>query len=129
MYCTEANLSARYGATEVTQLQTDGRDISAAITAADALIDSYLTSGGYTVPLDPVPGSIQHASEVIARYNLWEDAASEEVRDRYKDVIAWLRDVAKGNAALGDPDADAEVPPASTLKVSSGSSNFDWCDY
>jgi phage gp36-like protein len=128
-YTTEVDLKARYGETEITQLVTDGKGIDGAITAADALINSYLTSGGYVVPLDPVPASIAHASQVVTRYNLWEDAASEEVRQRYKDTIDWLKDIARGRAKLGDTDADAEVPASGTLKVAAGASSFDWDGY
>jgi len=130
-YTTQADLKKRYGDTEITQLLTDGKDLAAAIASSDALINSYLTSGGYVVPLDPAPASIKHASQVITRYNLWEDGASEEVRLRYKDTIDWLKDIARGRASLGDVDADAEVPNAGTLKVASGESGsaFDWGTY
>lgn len=131
MYTTETDLKARYGTTEIDQLKTDGRDISKAIAAADAVINSYLTTAGHVVPLDPVPPSIAHASQVISRYNLWEDAASEEVRLRYKDTIDWLKDIARGRAALGDVDADKAVPQTGTLKVAAGAggSNYDWDVY
>lgn len=130
-YTTETDLKKRYSDSEIAQLLTDGRDLNKAIDAADGLINSYLVSGGYTVPLDPVPESIQHASQVITRYNLWEDAASDEVRLRYKDTVDWLRDVARSRASLGDADADAEVPTTGTLKVASGESGsaFDWGTY
>lgn len=70
-----------------------------ALTDASNEIDSYL-AGRYPNPLPTVPTAIERAACDIARYFLYKDAPTEHVSTRYKEVIAWLRDVARGLVVL-----------------------------
>jgi phage gp36-like protein len=77
-----------------------------AIDDGESEIDSYLSSR-YAVPLKHPPGVILRFSGDIARYALYEDHAKDEVRKRYEQAIAFLRDVAAGKASI---DAALEPP-------------------
>ncbi len=101
-YCTKENLIQRFGQREIDDLldrdnnSVDDTDtLSETIADADALIDSYVCSK-YETPLSPVPAIIKYISCDIARFMLWDDNAPEEVRKRYDDAIARLKDISKG---------------------------------
>jgi phage gp36-like protein len=47
-----------------------------------------------------VPQIITYISCDITRFMLWDDNAPEEVRNRYNDAIARLKDIAKGMMKL-----------------------------
>lgn len=105
-YVTEQDLVDRFGEDELIQL-TDRNGTGAvdqdvllrAIDDAQAEVDSYLSTR-YAVPLTPVPTVLAlHAANVV-RYRLYEDGATEEVEKRYKQSIAWLKDVSSGRAHL-----------------------------
>lgn len=105
-YCTHDNLIQRFGQREINDLldrDNDGDDdtstLDSTIADADALIDSYV-SAKYEVPLSPVPQIIKYISCDITRFMLWDDNAPEEVRKRYDDAIARLKDIAKGMMKL-----------------------------
>lgn len=80
-----------------------------AISDACAEIDGRV-SKRYSVPFDPVPQIINKLAKDIAVYNLVsrtgidEDDRENTIYIRYKNAIAFLQDVAKGNANIGsDP--------------------------
>jgi len=106
-YATQADLVSRFGEQELID-QTDrinGAVVDAAVVAreiayASAVIDAYLASR-YALPLpDPVPDLLVGLCCDLARYALYTDAAPETVRDRYKDAVARLRDIAAGAIKL-----------------------------
>jgi phage gp36-like protein len=108
-YCTEADLTTRYGAAELIQLTDradpptgtiDGAVVTAAITAADAEIDSYLAAAGYTLPLSFTVARLKTCSAILARHGLHKDRMSEVVADEAARERAWLRDLATGAVAL-----------------------------
>jgi phage gp36-like protein len=74
-------------------------------------VDSYLSSR-YAVPLADPPAALKRFTGDIARYALYEDHAKEEVRLRYKDAIAFLKNLAAGDASLGAGES-GETPGAS----------------
>ncbi len=86
-----------------------------AIADADAEIDGYCKAV-YDVPFSPVPVMVRKISVDIAIYNLYarRKGAPEDRRNRYKDAIKFLENVAKGIVDLGsdapsvDDDAGAE---------------------
>jgi phage gp36-like protein len=83
--------------------------LSGALASADAEINSYL-AGRYAIPLATVPVGLNDKACVIARYLLDGQNDNDVVRNRYKDVISWLRDVQAGRANLGiDAAQKAEV--------------------
>ena len=106
-YATQTDLVQRFGATEIAQL-TDpaaGATIDATVVAralgdADAQIDLSLTKR-YALPLATVPAVLVRIAADIARYQLWSDRASAEVRARYKDATALLDRIASGDVLLG----------------------------
>lgn len=93
-----------------------------AITDADAEIDSYC-GVQYDVPFaDPAPAMIRKLSVDIAICNLYSrrgDVIPEQRKERCKEAISWLRDVAKGIISIG-PDSPAPNedggPKATTVK-------------
>ena len=105
-YCTRDNLVQRFGQREIDNLldrdnnDTDDTDtLTQTIADADSLIDSYV-SAKYQTPLSSVPQIITYISCDITRFMLWDDNAPEEVRNRYNDAIARLKDIAKGMMKL-----------------------------
>jgi phage gp36-like protein len=84
--------------------------IELAIIDAQSEVDSYL-SARYNTPLNPAPGVIARYTGDVARYLLYEDHATEEVRRRYEDALVFLRAVAAGKAAV--VEAQGAEPPAS----------------
>tara|TARA_R110001583_G_scaffold63498_2_gene185820 strand:- start:1417 stop:1821 length:405 start_codon:yes stop_codon:yes gene_type:complete len=106
-YITLEDLTARFSVHEILALADDGTgeiddaEVARAIEDASGEIDSYVAGGGYTVPLAPVPKIVQSYACDIARYRLYDDAATEQVTKRYDDAIKFLRAVAKGDVKLG----------------------------
>jgi phage gp36-like protein len=112
-YATQADLEARFGVDELIQLTDragtgvpDAAIVARALSDAAAEIDSYLASR-YALPLSPVPAVLARIACDIARYRLWEDRASDEVRRRYEDARRLLESIAKGTVSLGLPEANA----------------------
>ena len=117
-YTSKAQITTRWGATEVTlSADRDPQDgvaddaaIAAACADASSLIDSYLVRAGYTVPLDPVDDIIVGKASDIAVYMLSQQpggAYTTEKRQRYEDALAWLDLVADKTVELpGSPDAN-----------------------
>lgn len=114
-YASPADLVARFGEQQL--LAVADRDqigelhaavLAAALADADQEIDAYLATR-YRLPLAAVPGRIKAAACDIAFYRLHPAAQPEDVRRRYADAIAFLRDLAAGKAALdlagGQPQA------------------------
>lgn len=110
-YATLADLSDRYGVEELTQLTDrlgvaapDAAIVARALDDASAEIDGYLAVR-YALPLPTVPTVLLRLCADIARYRLWDDRASEEVRRRYEDARRVLERIASGDVSLGLPAA------------------------
>jgi len=113
-YATLADLVSRHGEDELAQLTDrvgagvpDATIVERALTDADAEIDGYLASR-YAMPLAIVPPVLARIACDIARYRLWADRASEEVRRRYEDARRVLESIARGQVSLGLPATNAE---------------------
>lgn len=112
MYCTQADIVARFGETELIQLTdragistVDSTAVEAAIADAAAEIDGYIATR-YTLPLIPVPKIITRIAVDVALYQLFmarRMGATEEVRYRYTDVRKLLENIAAGKVSLGVP--------------------------
>jgi phage gp36-like protein len=109
VYAAFADLVARYGEAEIAQLTdrdtppsgaADEAVAERALLDADAEIDAYL-AGRYALPLASPPPVLRRVACDIARYRLWDDRASEEVRLRYEDARRLLQAIADGHVALG----------------------------
>ena len=83
------------------------------VAAEDAENDiNFYIGARFSLPLEPVPSTLVRVASDIARYRLYEDHAPEEVRDRYKDSLRLLEQIAQGKINLGvdTPDTSAGEP-------------------
>ena len=110
MYATRNDLVARFSEAEIASLEMDDSGISntdlsdSALQDASAEVDSYIAVK-YTLPLPNTPTILLRAVCDIARYRLYKDRATEEVRKRYEDAVSWLKLLAKGSTLMRfDPD-------------------------
>lgn len=108
-YTTRQDLDDRIGVDELLMLTdpsnsglVDEEIIARAMEDADAEIDGYI-AGLYSLPLVNVPSNLIRIAVDIARFRLWNDRASEEVRRRYDDAVRYLERVANGSIRLS-PD-------------------------
>jgi phage gp36-like protein len=101
-YATESDLITKFGETEIDDLidQESPNKLQDALDDAESEVNSYLAQR-YTVPLSTVPNTIKSACCDIARYRLYSHNATEEVNQRYKDRIAWLKLLSKGELSIG----------------------------
>lgn len=115
MYASRADFEQAFGVNEASDLEgTDVGRVDAALLRAGAECDAYLAAR-YSTPVLSVNPALEQATVDIARYRLWDDRASDEVRRRYEDALRWLRDVSKGLAAL--TDASGALLPTGGDKV------------
>ncbi|EOO7128518.1 gp436 family protein, partial [Escherichia coli] len=93
--------------------EPDTRKLNRALTDASALIDSYL-SARYTLPLEVIPAVLVQHCCAIAFYYLCDQRASDQARDRYREALAWLKDVMNGNVPVG-VDTNGAAPESGDL--------------
>ena len=123
-YATAQDIVDLYGADFLLLIarRGDENDLSGPLTSAaidDALAqassqaDSYI-GARYPVPVRPVPMVLQRAVIDMACHQLaaTADVMTEQIRQRYEDALAWLKDVAAGRAALGTDEAGAAAGDA-----------------
>lgn len=120
-YATRADMEARFGLDELVArtnraggTTVDADVLGRALADADAEIDGYLASR-YNLPLPTVPPVLARIACDIARYRLWEDIASDDVRRRYEDARRLLEAISKGVVSLGLP---ANLPEAQKPQLS-----------
>lgn len=118
-YATQQDMIDRFEKAELIQL-TDRDNVGVidtvvlaqALADADAKIDGYLASR-YVLPLaTPVTKTLTRIACDVARYYLYDNHATDEVRRRYEDAEKFLVSLGKGEITLG-PD------PASTIELGS----------
>lgn len=121
-YATQQNLVDRFGELELIQLTNreggetiDADVVSEALADADELVDSYIANRA-SLPLADVPPRLVRVAGDIARYFLYADAPTEQVRTAYKDALAWLREVAQGRATLGNDGVSAASPAEAAVE-------------
>jgi len=105
-YATQADLTDRFGATELAQRtdRTNGTTIDTvvlgrALADADSEIDGYLATR-YTLPLASTPPVLNRLACDMARYRLYDDGVPETVRVRYQDAVGLLKRMASGEVQL-----------------------------
>lgn len=111
-YTTRASMEAIYTVDFIARLvdaDNDGNDeaqVADALAAAASEIDSRLGQR-YRVPLPVPPKFIERYCIDIAVYILANSATrlTEEIAERYKSAILHLKDIAKGQATLGEVEA------------------------
>lgn len=123
-YATISDLIARFGEAEIVARSdrtgsgvVDTEAVERALADAAAEIDGYI-GARYTLPLPAVPAVLTRVACDIARYRLWQDAASEEVRTRYEDARRLLEAVSRGVVSLGVPLS--AMPPSPRSAARSG---------
>lgn len=131
-YITKAEMLKRFGG-EIDQLldrDNDGSEDAGVFDDAEqdarALIDGYLATL-YTLPLAETPNLIKELAADITRYELWDDRASEEVRKRYEDAIARLKDIAKGLMKLPDSTGTPIETAGGDIAYTERTRTFDDC--
>lgn len=137
MYCTVEQLINWFGEPELIQ-RTDREPVTGSINqtvlaeamaTAERQIDGYLRS---VYPL-PLPAEVIAASSLpeicgdIVRGVLFKGIENEQVRQAYKDAIAWLKDVQAKRVTLGA--MDQTVVETGSVKVAQGQSNINWSSY
>lgn len=123
-YATVEKLILMFGREELVEL-TDRADPPAgrvdqavavqALQSASNKIDGYV-GAKYPLPLAEIPALLVDLCCDIARFNLFDRKASEEVRDRYNDAIKTLEGIAKGLIKLQVPTG-AEPPVRDTQTI------------
>ncbi|MDW8357857.1 DUF1320 domain-containing protein [Thermus sp.] len=94
----------------------------AALAEAWGEVESYLAQR-YALPLPSLPEALKARALDIAVYRLFlrrgirPGTADEAVLSRYRDAVAWLRDVALGKAALPLPPAGQPLPPRGGARI------------
>lgn len=111
MYATEADMVKRF-ANDIEELKLMHADAAASINEAlqDAAeeINGYI-GGRYPLPLPNVPSNLNRMACDIARYRLYYQQPTEEVRNRYKDAIKFLERVQDEKAHLQIQAATNEI--------------------
>jgi len=111
MYATRNDLEARFGEGELQQLeimQTVGNSIEEALQDASEEIDSYIAVK-YVLPLPSTPSTLKRIACNIARYRLYFQQPTEEIENRYKEEIDFLKRIADGKATLNILNPQNEV--------------------
>ncbi|BCX74650.1 gp436 family protein [Acinetobacter sp. Tol 5] len=109
MYATEEDMIKRFG-NEVENLKAmlpEG-GIAEALQDATEEIDSYVAVK-YSLPLPSIPSTLQRIACNIARYRLYFQQPTDEVENRYKAEIDYLKRIADGKAVLNILNQDNEV--------------------
>ena len=111
MYANRADLEARFGEAEIANLevmQSTPNAIDEALQDAAEEIDSYVAVK-YQLPLPSVPSTLKRVACNIARYRLYFQQPPEEIENRYKAEIDYLKRVADGKAILNILDPQNQV--------------------
>lgn len=122
-YASQQDLIDRFGTDKLAQLTDkvnrpatviDAVTTGKALEDASALIDSYVGKR-FDLPLSAVPDILVRFCADIALYYLYGSKAEDDgpVERKYKEALAWLKDVSRGLVQLddgsgsGDPAAPA----------------------
>ena len=129
VYCTKENLFDSYGEENIQAWSRLNEDaITRAIEDAQAEIDGYLFSGGYTVPLNPPPKNIIRYCVVLAAANLLvgiglleEDTGGEGIIEKEKAARKYLEKVAAGKFKIPgySKEGETSAPPPGKVRVDS----------
>lgn len=108
-YANRNDMVLRFGEREIMQLEANiqaenSMSVDATLQDACEEVDGYI-GVRYSLPIAETPQNLKRLVCDIARYRLWKSRASEEVRQRYEDAIAFLKRVADNKASLLIKDA------------------------
>ena len=129
-YCVKQDLIDRFGEDELISL-TDRNNTGAidesvlnqAINDACAEMDGYIASR-YALPLINVPQTLKPLACNMARFNLYDEQASEQVTKRYDGALKFLQSVSKGEISLGVSDTGAKAQSTDFADIQSAGSVF-----
>ncbi|EBC0308844.1 DUF1320 domain-containing protein [Salmonella enterica] len=118
MYASAQDMRDRYDNLDTLLFQPDSdtpneKKLAQALSDAGALADSYL-SAKYSLPLAVVPQVLVQHCCAIAFYYLCDQQAADQVRDRYRDAMTWLREVKNGSIPIG-VDETGSAPESDDL--------------
>lgn len=102
MYITRDDLIDRFGEREIANLErniNDPQAVQTAINDAVNVIDGYVAASN-ALPLPIIPASVARVCAVLARYYLYKDKPTPQVRTDYEDAIRWLEQVSSGKIKL-----------------------------
>lgn len=129
-YANLQDLIDRFGERELGQVAQgaaldviDADRVERAIDDASGEIDGYVGTR-YPLPLEPTPTLLRRIACDIARYRLYDDAAPEEVRQRYEDCARVLRHIADGTVSLGERPGTPTIPQVCEVLENSGGALF-----
>lgn len=119
---TGADLSG-YTAEEQAAAQAALARVERALEDARQTIDSYL-GGRYQLPLTQAPEVLERIAGQLARYFLYDDSATEQIANLYKDSIKFLESVASGRVQLGPTTTGTTAQPSAGAEMVSGGRVF-----
>ena len=130
-YATQQDLVDRFGYEQLAQLSdrdngiaVDGAVVGRALADADAEIDGYLAAL-YALPLASTPPILVRIACDVARYRLFGDRVTDQVRQLYTDAVRDLKSVAGGTIKI---DGAAPLTPSvasETIRVCAPGRIFD----
>ena len=120
MYATRDELVKRFGELEIVSLEDqDGTGSPVPAVSLAALLDATQEADSYIavrypLPLPTVPTPLVVAVCDIARFRLYKDRPTEEVKYRYEQALKWLEKLAAGKVTIFFEPAVApvEIPRA-----------------
>jgi len=124
MYCTQQDLIDRFGNDELIEISDHENTgsinvvvVQNAITDAGSEIDGYL-AGRYSLPLTDAPPVLNKICCDMARYNLYDEGATEAIEKRYDNAVEFLKMAAAGKVSLG-VSSGTEVQGAALSEITS----------
>ena len=114
-----------YTADEIAAADAALVKINRALSDASGVIDSRLETR-YQLPLSSVSLILEQYCCDIARYNLYDDHATDHITKRYDDAVQFLNDVSEGKKNLGiDENNNSATPEDDVVDFTEGSNVFD----
>lgn len=105
-YANRTDLVRRFGEQEIASLEdpdntgsVDARVSTEALDDATEEANSYVAVR-YVLPLPTTPAPLSRACCDIARFRLYKDRPTEEVKYRYERAVKWLEQLAAGKVLL-----------------------------
>ena len=102
-YLSQDELVTKFGQEEVEQAtyglesEAAAAKVAAAINSAEAVVNSHLGARGYSLPVDAT-ALVKDTVADIARYKLFDNRASQQIRENYEDAIKFLEKIVAGKA-------------------------------